>query len=97
MAKKHVSKILVNSSIDTVRFDYEISLNKFTTRSDFFTTNDFTPPGWKEPILYMIIYPNNMNFFAVKLFLKKSSYRLIGKTTSWLVTNQGSYWTRQGI
>lgn len=90
-----ISKILVNSNIETVRFDYEVALNKFTSRTESFVTKEFAPPGNQESFLYLNLFPQN-NDFSVLLY-SKSSKTLKGKTTSWLLTKNGDIWKNQEI
>ncbi len=90
-----ISKIFVSSNMETVRFDYEVSLNKFTSRTESFVTKKFAPPGNQESFLYLNFFPQN-NDFLVFLF-SKSSKTLKGKTTSWLLTKNGDIWKNQGI
>ncbi len=101
MANNNASKIFVNYSTETVRFEYECSFDKFTTRNEAFVTKEFAPPGRREPLFYLSVNTNaenipNLHEFIATLILK-SSTAVKCKTSSWLLTKSGDIWKSQGM
>lgn len=96
----HIQKIFSSSRIETVRLDYEMSLNNFTTRGECFSTKESGPSNYEQLLFCLSVYPkkatNEGDKFSVNLVLK-SMKPLKGTAFCYLREKSGDKWNKQGI
>lgn len=93
------SKVIHYNSLETIRFEYEATYDRFSTRTQEVDSPPFGPPARNGlPELYLKMEPNYNNYVRFSVYVKSSTRKITLRTQCWLVEHKnGQKWNSASV